>query len=255
MPEGPEIHYLADYLKKHLPRKLINIIARSKRKVHLPYNLTIKDIYAKGKIIIFDCTEYFVHLHMGLTGWITLEKPEYTKYIFEFSNNFKMYIDDSRKFSKVSVLSYKKHLKVLNNLGKDILTPEYTFSYFYENIKKYKKIIVAFLLDQQINAGLGNYIKNDSLYVAKINPKRLTSDLNDIEIKKLYNAIIYVAYSNYVTLLTEAKLKIKSKLTKLKLKVPYKFKVYEQQYDPLGNKIKYEIINGRNTYFVPQIQK
>jgi formamidopyrimidine-DNA glycosylase len=258
MPEVPEIRFLRELIKDKKNRKLIKIIADSKGKIKLPHVLKIKYIGSKGKLIYFDCGEYFVHLRMGLTGWIALDKLKYTKYILEFDDDTKIYVDDKRKFSSVKIIKKSDHLDIINRLGHDILTKEYSHDYFYENIKKYNKSLPSFLLDQGINAGIGNYIKNDSLYISGISPLRKTGDLSDKEILKLYNAIRHIAFSNLVEFFKENKIVVPKDIIILapkKLTVPYKFKVYRQKIDPLGNRVVYKSIGGRGTYYVPSIQK
>ena len=250
MPEGPEIHFLAKFIKHNSNNVLVNIIARSKRKVRMDETYVIKKIYAHGKLIVFDCGNKYVHIHLGLAGWIQNVEGKYTKYVLEFSNKNKLFIDDSRKFSKIWLLNEKKHLKKIQKLGEDIMSKSYTLQYFYDNLVSGNKSLPAFLLDQSVNAGLGNYIKNEALYMAKISPYKKTGDLTYGDCVKLYKAILYVAYANYVTLMSEYGYKVNYK----NVKVPYKFKVYEKDYDSYGNKVVYDVVNGRNTYFVPKLQ-
>lgn len=81
-------------------------------------------------------------------------------------------------------------------------------------------------------------------------PYKRTGDLTYSDCTRLYKSILYVAYANYVTLMEEYGYKVNRK----NVKVPYKFKVYERDYDRYGNKVVYDIVNGRNTYFVPKLQ-
>ena len=116
-------------------------------------------------------------------------------------------------------------------------------------------------MEQNKFAGIGNYIKNESLYLARINPHRTCSDLDENEIENLYNKIIFVSYSNCVELIEQNKelkaqtLEFIKRLKKIDLEVPYKFKVYQQDKDPKGHKVIKEKINGRKCFYVKEIQK
>lgn len=257
MPEGPELLYLSQICRKYLlNHKLISIKSNSKSKLYLPNNNSLlRDIITRGKLMVLIFDNYYFHIHLGLTGWIVFEDAKYPKYELNF-DNITVYIDDSRRFSKLKI--YKKiesSQKVLNKLGVDILTNKFTYDYFYNYIKSKKKNIATLLLEQNKICGVGNYIKNEALYIAKINPNRNSDDLEDNEIKKLFDAILYVSYSNYIEMMKMNKLPINKLFTKIKTTVPYKFKVYGNEKDPLGNKITTENIGGRTTYYVKSIQK
>ena len=272
MPEGPEYKYLAELLVHNniIGKTLINIEALSKTKVKLPNELHIKDIITKGKLLVLVSNDYYVHITLGIAGWITFQEPKYTKYIFEFNNTTlekpgscaaprsctKFYLDDMRKFSKVMIYNKKQHDNALIALGIDFMTDEFTLNLFKDKIKNVSKNICAFLMDQHVISGIGNYNKNESLYIAKISPYRNTSDLDDVEIAKLHKALIYVGFSTFYEMMKGEHLKIPDILkTDIKLQVPYKYRVYELEHDLKGNKVKFVTVAGRNTYYVESIQK
>lgn len=258
MPEGPEYRYLAELLKQHiLNHNLTKIEALSKTKINLPEELRIKNIFTKGKLIVLVSNDYYVHITLGISGWITFEEPKYTKYILEFNNN-KIFIDDSRKFSKIGVYNKNQHDKIIDGLGIDFMTSNFTIDVFREKITNSRKNICAFLLDQHIFSGIGNYNKNESLYIAKISPYRNSSEIDDNEIAKLYKAIRYVGFSTFIEMMNGSKLKIPLDIESqinFKIQVPYKYRVYEKETDLKGNKVTFATVAGRNTYFVKSLQK
>jgi formamidopyrimidine-DNA glycosylase len=266
MPEGPEIKYLSEICKKYIVGlDLYHIKSNSKTIITVPKRSKVIDVTTKGKLLILVCKDYYFHIHCGLTGWITFENPKYPRYEIEFrtEDNTKMilaYMDDSRRFSKLKIMNEKKHKKILDKMGIDVLSDNFTLDFFMEEIKKTSKKIVAFLMEQNKFCGIGNYIKNEALYLSHIDPHRTCNDLNDDEIKLLYNKIIFVLYSNTTELLknnTELKpdKNFINKLKSIQLEIPYKFKVYQQEKDPMGHKVIKEEINGRKCFYVKEIQK
>lgn len=260
MPEGPELLYLSIKLKNELKNAILeNIVSNTKSIVKIPKKSKVLNVYSYGKNLIIDCKNYKLLVHLGITGWLVNTQPKIYKYIFEF-NNQKIYLKDQRRFSKIVLFTSQEDLEdYLTKYGVDILTKDFTFDYFNNIIKSKKKLLCSILLDQKYFAGLGNYIKNDSLYLSKINPNKKTNDLDENEIKELYNNIKFIAYSNIFTWLKENNLKVPQNIQKLspnKLNVPYTFKVYEQEYDAHGNKVIF-IKNhcGRRTFYVPKLQK
>ena len=71
------------------------------------------------------------------------------------------------------------------------------------------------LLDQAYFAGLGNYIKNDALYLSKIHPDKKSNNMTQNQIKNLYENILIISFSNVASHLKNANLKIPAKIEKL----------------------------------------
>ncbi len=257
MPEGPEIKYIAEVCKTYLINyKLV-------KSVGLPQKSKLIDVKSRGKLLVLVFKDYFLHIHFGLTGWIVFDRDEskYPKYELTFKKKdkeLKIYIDDLRKFSKIKFLNRKQHKKTLEKLGIDIFSDNFTREYFASVITNSKKKIVSLLLDQNKFCGIGNYIKNESLYIAGIDPHSKASDIDNDKITELYKAIKFCAFSNFMELIKENNLEIDKteldKIQKEKLEVPYKYRVYGQKVDPVGNRVIRENISGRQTYYVKEIQ-
>jgi formamidopyrimidine-DNA glycosylase len=258
MPEGPEIRRLVEILKDEIKGKIItDITSNSKYQPKLPNKGKVLEIGSKGKLLWLRTSKYYIHLHMMLTGWIFFDEPDYTKYIIHFGKK-NMYIDSQRKFTKLNIRSYDQHDKIIDKLGIDVLTKEFTYDAFYDVITKRKMSISKFLLDQDKLCGTGNYVKSESLYIARINPKSKTHQIDNKSIKRLYNAIKYIVYSKLITWLKDDNMTIPNDIKKLqpkKITYPYKFKVYNKEKDPKGNKITVIDLNGRATFYVPKLQK
>ena len=131
MPEGPEILYLSKICGKHLiGHKLTNIVSNTKHRINLPTISKLTNIRTYGKLMVFDFNDFYFHIHMGLTGWVTFKDAKYARYELVF-DNLTMYIDDSRKFSKLKIYKEKKDSdRVIKKLGIDILTKDFTLDFF-----------------------------------------------------------------------------------------------------------------------------
>jgi formamidopyrimidine-DNA glycosylase len=251
MPEGPEIKLNSIFLQKFILGDTIkNIIAFSKIKVNIPKPSKIININSKGKILYIQTNDYFIHIHFGISGWLFLnDEPKYTKYIIQTNNNT-IYIDSMRKFTKLNIYNQIIHTKQINKLGVDILSKEFTFNYIKEQLNNSNTMIAPFLLKQNIFAGLGNYIKNEALYIANIKPKEKTSTINDSQIKKLHKAIRYVSFSVLFELLTNYQLLSYAKINyKNKISIPYNFKIYNKTKTSKNEKVIKQKIGGRWSYY------
>ena len=259
MPEGPEVYISSKFLEKYIKNNnFTKITSNTKTKVDLPKTLKILEFTSFGKVIILISNDYIIHIHLGITGWFVKKKPRIFKYILHFENK-KIYLQDRRRFSSIKIFTKGQHIEQLKKYGVDILSHNFTFEYFYRTFKKYKKYVCALLMDQKIFAGLGNYIKNEALYLSKISPYRKTHTLTDNELYLLHKKIKFVAFSNLVDWHNEYNIKISNKLKLLlpkKLLVPYEFFIFDKEKD----KNNYDIIFdkkhcGRRTYYVKEIQK
>lgn len=266
MPEGPEILYFASVLKKKLKDAIISDIkSYTDKPAILPkdYVGKILQIDCKGKLLWIKVSgrlqNYYIHVHFGISGWFEFDEPE-KNIKFEFiikkgDKEFSLYMEDQRRFSKIQVYTETLHNKIIGELGIDIFSEEFTEKKFKGVVKSKNLLLCAFLLNQHIFSGIGNYIKNDSLYLSNIKVKSKTSELTDNQISKLYSNILFIAYSVLDELLRDSKAEKylnKNKKTNepAKLEVPYEYKVYSREKSIKGEIITKLKIGGRDTYAV-----
>ena len=146
-------------------------------------------------------------------------------------------------------------IRMADKLGIDLYSNNLTLEYFKELIYKKKKVILCrFLFDQGNIAGIGNYIINEVLYLSKLIPEMKVSELTNNDIKKLYNNILFVGYSNLLSHLKGDNIKIDKKdyermPLKKNLEVPYKMKIYGRKETDKGVKVKTKKICSRKMYY------
>jgi formamidopyrimidine-DNA glycosylase len=259
MPEAPEIFYLKELIKsKILNHKIKNIVSNTKSTVNLPKESKVNDVDCKGKLLWIKTKDYYIHLHMMISGWLVFEKPKINKYEFVF-DNMTIYMDDQRRFSKVKIIkSEKEHQEELDRLGLSFIKNEVSKKQFIDIVSNSNKNISALMLDQTIFCGIGNYIRNEVLYMVKINPKAISNTISKKDIGKMYDKIRYVMFSNLYEMLQNDNLKIPEDIKKIApkiLQIPYKYRVYEKEKDAHGNKVTREKIAGRWAYYVKKLVK
>lgn len=119
---------------------------------------------------------------------------KHTHIIFKLEKGV-LYYNDIRMFGYVlyypSVKEFedKNHFKTF---GKEPLDKDFTLKYFSESLKNKKSKIKTVLMGQSIVVGVGNIYTDESLFRAKINPRRSASTLKQDEIKRLHKAIIEI---------------------------------------------------------------
>ena len=241
MPEGPELKYLSLLIQDIISDNIVEIKTFNKKDVE-QISGKILNVETKGKQLWIRTNNKYIHIHLGLTGWLYInEEPKNKKYMIKTNKN-RIYLDN---LATLCILDKDEHKTKIDKLGIDILTYNFTLEYFRNCLNKSKTMIAPFLLKQDKFAGLGNYIKNEALYLAKINPKTKANEIEEKKIDKLYDKIKYVSYSVLSTYINT-----KMKDFPDKLQVPYKFRIYNRIKDDKGNVVKKEKISGRITYYI-----
>lgn len=270
MPESPEVYHLSEYIKNNIKNKTLESIKILKGRYikHGPPNgykefikqlpLKCLDVRKKGKVIfIYFENDWCLISKLGMSGWWFFDGddpewlPKYQNIIFNFKNE-KLIFTDFRNFGTLTFTNDPQLLDYeINKLAPDITDKTTTFKVIYDRIdnlslSQKNQRLEDIIIDQKIIvSGIGNYLKAEILYDAKINPLRRINSLTKEEWKIIYHSIKKI---------------IKKMLKVLDSNDPDKYmnsmKIYTRKIDPLGNKIKtHTTKTGRTTYYVPQIQK
>jgi formamidopyrimidine-DNA glycosylase len=283
MPEGPEVAYISQEMNKAIHgKKLQGIrILKGRYITHGPpvhykdfqnaLPLTCNNVTNKGKVIFINFSDgWTVIVKLGLTGWLYTTdipqwKPDYKNVLFYFSNNqnvesspsaHTMTFTDVRSygtltFTKDPSVVEKEHAK----LGLNIMDANTTWPVFWKAVQiittkktAHTETVENLITDQKkLVCGIGNYLKAEVFYMAKIAPMRKVATLTEKEWRVLFTAM-------------------KKKTTQMIKALHHEkthpgtyfnsMKIYQQDKDPLGNEVKkYKTATGRTTHWVPAIQK
>lgn len=246
-------------LKKNLPAKIKAIACKGKYIWIELKPLTRKDFSNKEAI-------KFIGFHLGTVGKfriksdvnlfqkkgkVSLKANDNVIFQYRYKQGTKVITDhfvfvDYRNFGDVCMLTKQQHETYLTKkIGLDISTIK-KWGIFRDAIlqsKKGKKMPIAHvMLMQDLISGIGNYMRAEALYKAKISPHRLKNSLTNNEWKRLYTALKSV----YAWALKEQVEEVNYRKTN--------FAVYRQKKDPNNNVVTREIIKNRSIYWVKQIQ-
>lgn len=163
-------------------------------------------------------------------GKVTFHEPEYKGKVHVFPGVASGDVDD------------------LRDLGTEVLvtpetdpafTREWTADDFARTASKSKTAIKALLLDQKKQAGVGNMYACESLYRARIAPERPANSLSAAEAALLHDEL-----QNLLRLSIDTDLDYGQVLL-----------VYRKDADPDGNPVETSEVGGRDTFWVPAVQK
>jgi formamidopyrimidine-DNA glycosylase len=207
MPELPEVETVARGLREVLPGRRIMSVRLGKTDfiddpALLEHDLpgsTIARIRRLGKFLLLDLEpkgtppeEGSLLIHLGMTGKITVSPPEapvplHTHVFLELDDGRELRYNDVRRFGRMALLANGAHERVLGDLGLEPL--EATEGEFRARIQSRSAHIKALLLDQRVLRGIGNIYADESLWRAKIHPKKLGAKLTDDELRRLRRAV------------------------------------------------------------------
>ena len=269
MPEGPEILFFSIFLKQKFIGGIVKYLkSHPDNDLNIPEDLNgeIVDVSSKGKVLWFKMKSvelnkyYYMHIHLGISGWIMFKEAKYIKYSFTITKSDKkqnIFIEDKTRLSNISIYNEEEHDKIINKLGIDIFTSDFTFNKFKSVVKSKNMILASFLLKQELFSGIGNYIKNEVLYLGNLDVTCKTSSLTDIQINDLYKNILFVAYSHLIEQLKNSGLeKYLPEGNKINmpvvLEIPYKYKIYRRTFTDDGKRVKNIKVGGRDTYCIDE---
>lgn len=284
MPELPEVETIVRDLDKKLKNKKIVAVKPLDKKVwHLSASEAknilgkkIKAVSRRAKMIIFDLADYYLIMHLKMTGQLVYKHKasliagghpianqdkklpnKFTRVIFKFNDKSALYFNDVRRFGWIKLAAKDKFIEFNSKLGVEPLSYGFTLKYFNEFLgRKLKSSIKQALLDQKYISGIGNIYADETLFAARIKPFRRAGSLKSAEIKKLWQVIPKIlryaikhrgtSFNDYVDTQGQAGNFIKY------------LKVYGRAGEPCkncGRPVKKIKLGGRGTHWCDRCQK
>lgn len=267
MPEGPELKHSCDILNNIILNKHISLLRPTQvgryrnetpdgfQEITKFLPLQVNEIRVKGKFMWWELTsnttKWYLWCTYGMSGQWSLVPTQHSGFIVEFEGGI-LYFNDPRRFGTLKfVSSPQEHKNKLSSLGPDILVdnPRLTHKIFAERLlKKPKRSISDALLDQSCVSGVGNYIRAEALYRARINPHKETKDLRPEEYVRLCDEVLKIAKESYES--QGASLHTYRTVSGELGRQQFKFEAYGQKTCPVGHIIVREPSgNGRTIHW------
>ena len=271
MPEGPEIRIAADKIAQAIALKPIKEIFFAFE--HLkPYEtilnqqlITGVDTKGKGMLIRFE-SGLSIYSHNQLYGkWEIVPAYQYP----DTKRQLRLAIHNRDKSallysaSDIDVLDPEAIAvhPFLSRLGLDVLDTKTTIRQVKTrlNHKSFqRRRFTSLLLDQGFLAGLGNYLRSEILFVARIHPTKRPIDCDAAQISALAKAALKVPRQSYQTAGVTNDLKLVKKLQSQGYEYQdYRHWVFNRESRPCyvcNTEIIKDMSGGRRYYFCPTCQ-
>lgn len=271
MPEGPEVKRITEKLNQTFRGKTLTSLEvidgnykRTQMRDEVDDFITsmphvIDSIQCKGKFIYWtlDGGEWHIWHTLGMSGSWRYGNPNLKGIRLSITAGGKQaHYRDTRKFGTFKFFKGNPEglEDKLKTLGPDMLNEPVSDSIFITKLRKVNHYnICKAIMNQKVIAGVGNYIKAEALYKAKIYPHAKVEDLTDDDLKVLnreIKSVIYSAFKNKGALFREYVMPDGDIRT-----YAFKFEVYAKSSDPYMNRvIKEETPDRRTTHWVAEVQ-
>lgn len=221
MPELPEVETVRRGLSELVIHKVVAKVEHDTPKSfpnaardvkNFLIGASITEVRRRAKVLIIDLsTDYSLLVHLKMTGQLVFVGKEVrfgaghpsnsligtlpdtsTRVTLTFKDGTKLFFNDQRKFGWMRLMPTIEipNIDFMKKVGPEPLDADFTATQFIERFKRRAKTnIKAALLDQTVIAGVGNIYADESLWGAKLHPKRLVASITEAEFKKLYHEL------------------------------------------------------------------
>ena len=221
MPELPEVQTVANDLNHKLKGQTIlsvkinspkQVSPESKIFLRLVQGKKILSVTRRAKVVVFHLDKNLVIIgHMKMTGQFIFKSKagrlaggghpfgvkglglpnKYTQAQFEFRSGDSLYFNDTRKFGYIRVYTLVDWNRMHDeDWGVDPFSASFTSAILRVWAKRRPKITIKqLIMDQSLLAGVGNIYADESLFKARINPRRRARTITLTEARSLVSAI------------------------------------------------------------------
>ena len=268
MPEGPETHALANRLSQLLVDETLTrvrfvdpVLQRRRRLLEGHRVLAVE---ARGKALLTAVDGgWTLYTHSHLFGfWRFVDAPEALPsetrprvLLVTVRGVAALYAAPSVSLWRTDALGDQPYLA---KLGPDVLDPAVDAKALLAHMRDPrfgKRTLAALLLAQDFAAGMGNYLRSEVLFQARLSPHRILQDLTVGERRRLANALLDVPRRAYRAKLDDALPPGKDYLARTR--ASFGFAVFERAGAPCprGDGTIAEIrLAGRRLYWCPGCQ-
>src|SRR5438477_1245967 len=174
--------------------------------------------------------------------------PRFAKLRLTFDDGGELVMTDARRLGRIRLRADPRAEPPVSELGFDALLGLPAPPRFADLLAGRSAPIKALLLDQSFAAGVGNWIADEVLYQARIDPRRRAGTLTGDEIRRLRTALARV-------------IAVSVRARNDSDRYPRTWLFHDRwgrnpkAYTARGEKIRHDTIGGRTTAWVPSVQR
>lgn len=284
MPEGPELRSSADRLRSSFVGRTLSGFKCGETGRYAKAPPPGHDIaVARGRSVLVSVDvhgkfmwwtlmgmegspreKFYLMVHYGMSGqWMLRgwsdDAAKHTAYSMDvdYGDTGVLAFIDQRHFGTLRWTSDEDEVeKKRLALGVDLLSDQPVDEVAFRRVlrRRSKKTLAQALMDQSVTSGVGNYVKAEALYAARLSPHRLVGELSDEELNVLRAALIKVLRDSYAS--GGATIATYRTPDGKQGEAQRRFQVYGHECTPEGLiVISQKTMDHRTTWWCPSVQK
>jgi len=219
---------------------------------------TLQGSEAHGKQMLFRFSRLaWLGVHLGMTGELRVEPaghvPARHDHLVLFQRQRALVFSDPRQFGRVHFYQGPGEPPWWSDLPPSINSPGYTSKRLKDRLARHRSLpLKAALLDQETFPGIGNWMADEILWQARLNPRLRAGDLDEAKLQLLWRTTRLVARRSLET--------IAKKSDHSDFGDPPRGYLFHVRWRKggrcprCGSALKYETVGGRTTVSCPKCQ-
>jgi endonuclease-8 len=186
MPEGPSVVIAKEDIEQFTGKKILSASGSAKIDMKRLVNKNIMEIRTWGKHLLLCFDGFTIRVHFLMFGeyFINSHKDLKPRLSLKFAKG------EELNFYTSAIKEIESPLDEVYDWTADIMNDSWDALAARKKMKAAgNKLIADVLMDQEIFSGLGNIIKNEVLYRARVHPKSITGNIPSAKITTLLKEI------------------------------------------------------------------
>jgi formamidopyrimidine-DNA glycosylase len=203
MPELPEVETTLRGIAPHVLNRVVAsvVIRNNQLRWPIPDELPrflegqqLLGIKRRGKYLLFEFARGHALMHLGMSGSLRIVDSaaipnKHDHFDWVFSDLILRYHDPRRFGSLLWIDGKAAQHPLLDTLGPEPLTDNFTADYVYDRSRKRTQAVKQFIMDSHTVVGVGNIYANEALFMAAIKPIRKAGSLTRLQCELLVSHI------------------------------------------------------------------
>jgi formamidopyrimidine-DNA glycosylase len=204
MPELPEVETTRRGIAPHVAgRRIVEVVVRERRlRWPVPRELPRKlrgacflRIDRRAKYLLFHCDAGCMILHLGMSGSLRVvpdaappQKHDHVDFVLDSGTRLRF--RDPRRFGSILwTRGDPLEHELLAGLGPEPLGDEFSGAWLFERSRGRRQPVKSFIMDGRIVVGVGNIYASETLFAARIHPRRAAGRISRQRYDELAAAI------------------------------------------------------------------
>ncbi len=208
MPELAEVEFNRRQWDPGLGEKILRTSIHAEKRIFRGTDVALLEEALKGqkllhsearaKQMLFHFSgDLWLGVHLGMTGHLRVEPPGFTPekhdHLALFQKRRTLLLRDSRLFGRVRVEQCRTPPEWWTSLPPAVTSPEWTQEVLSTFLQRRGKLAVkGAILVQSAFPGVGNWMADEILWRARIDPRQLSGTLTRTQLRRLWEESRYV---------------------------------------------------------------